>query len=85
MSGLADGRLRAFKKGPIKMAIKAKVRIVPVSICNLYRFFLAPFCPPSSPCTKIPTDLDPSFIPSLAKDCGLRLLGGASIWSAGEK
>lgn len=32
------GKLMPFKKGPIKMAIKAKKRIVPVSICNLYRF-----------------------------------------------
>lgn len=32
------GKLMPFKKGPIKMAIKAKKRIVPVSICNVYRW-----------------------------------------------
>jgi len=30
----ASGRLMPFKKGPIKMAIKAKKRIVPISICD---------------------------------------------------
>uniref|UniRef100_A0A6T8NGR0 1-acyl-sn-glycerol-3-phosphate acyltransferase n=1 Tax=Hemiselmis andersenii TaxID=464988 RepID=A0A6T8NGR0_HEMAN len=34
----ASGRLMPFKKGPIKMAIKAKKRIVPISICDLHRW-----------------------------------------------
>jgi 1-acyl-sn-glycerol-3-phosphate acyltransferase len=33
-----DGRLAAFKKGPVKMALKAGVRIVPVSIADLHRW-----------------------------------------------
>jgi 1-acyl-sn-glycerol-3-phosphate acyltransferase len=33
-----SGRLQTFKKGPIKMAIKAKKKIVPVSICDLHRW-----------------------------------------------
>mmetsp|Transcript_91614 Transcript_91614/g.182518 ORF Transcript_91614/g.182518 Transcript_91614/m.182518 type:complete len:352 (-) Transcript_91614:89-1144(-) len=38
-----DGTLKNFKKGPFKMAPKAGVRIVPVSISGLYRFM-----PPSA-------------------------------------
>mmetsp|Transcript_40824 Transcript_40824/g.79932 ORF Transcript_40824/g.79932 Transcript_40824/m.79932 type:complete len:339 (-) Transcript_40824:434-1450(-) len=33
-----SGKLMPFKKGPIKMAIKAKKRIVPISICNLHKW-----------------------------------------------
>jgi len=33
-----DGKLKKFKKGPFKMSSKAGVRIIPVSICNMYRW-----------------------------------------------
>lgn len=33
-----DGRLQQFKTGPFKMASKANVRVVPVSICGLHRW-----------------------------------------------
>jgi len=33
-----NGRLQEMKMGPIKMAKKAGVKIVPVSICNLYKW-----------------------------------------------
>lgn len=33
-----DGRLQPMKAGPIKMAVKAGVKVVPVSICNLYKW-----------------------------------------------
>ena len=35
----ADGRLKAFKRGPFKMALQAGVPIVPVSICGLARWY----------------------------------------------
>lgn len=34
----SDGCLRNFKKGPFKMSAKAGVSIVPVSICDIYRW-----------------------------------------------
>eukprot|EP00281_Chroomonas_sp_CCMP1168_P033613 CAMPEP_0206242576 /NCGR_PEP_ID=MMETSP0047_2-20121206/17135_1 /ASSEMBLY_ACC=CAM_ASM_000192 /TAXON_ID=195065 /ORGANISM="Chroomonas mesostigmatica_cf, Strain CCMP1168" /LENGTH=347 /DNA_ID=CAMNT_0053667613 /DNA_START=30 /DNA_END=1073 /DNA_ORIENTATION=- len=40
------GKLMPFKKGPIKMALKAKKKIVPVSICNLYRWMPDTACTP---------------------------------------
>jgi len=59
-----DGRLRAFKKGPIKMAIKAGVRIVPVSICNLYRWMpnsaATPLAFPRNVEVKIHPPIDPA-------------------------
>jgi 1-acyl-sn-glycerol-3-phosphate acyltransferase len=33
-----DGRLQTMKAGPIKMAMKSGVKVVPVSICNLYKW-----------------------------------------------
>ena len=36
-----DGRLQSMKAGPIKMAVKAGVKVVPVSICNLYKWMPA--------------------------------------------
>ena len=33
-----DGKLKKFKKGPFKMSSMANVRIIPVSICNMYRW-----------------------------------------------
>jgi len=38
-----DGTLKQFKKGPFKMSKKAGVRIIPVSICDLWRWM-----PPSA-------------------------------------
>ena len=38
-----DGRLKKFKKGPFKMSARAKVDILPVSICDLHRWM-----PPSA-------------------------------------
>lgn len=59
-----DGRLRAFKKGPVKMAIKAGVRIVPVSICNLYRWMpnsaATPLAFPRDVEVKIHPPIDPA-------------------------
>lgn len=34
----ADGRLQAFKRGPFKMALRAGVPIVPVTVCDLHRW-----------------------------------------------
>lgn len=33
-----DGHLKRFKKGPFTMAKTSKVRVVPVSICNLWKW-----------------------------------------------
>ena len=34
-----DGRLKAFKRGPFKMALRANVPVVPVTICDLARWY----------------------------------------------
>lgn len=58
-----DGRLKEFKKGPIKMAMKAGVKLVPVSICNLYKWMpgsaVTPLAVPRNVVVKIHPGIDP--------------------------
>ena len=59
-----DGRLQTMKSGAIKMAQKAGVRIVPVSICNLYKWMpttaLTPMAFPQRVEVKIHPPVDPA-------------------------
>jgi 1-acyl-sn-glycerol-3-phosphate acyltransferase len=59
-----DGRIAAFKKGPIKMAIKAGVRIVPVSIADLHRWMpdsaLVPLAVPRGVTVTVHPAIDPA-------------------------
>ena len=59
-----DGRLAAFKKGPVKMALKAGVRIVPVSIAGLHRWMpdtaLAPLGLPRAVVVTLHPPVDPA-------------------------
>jgi len=58
-----DGRLKSFKKGPIKMAMRAGVKLVPISICNLYKWMpgsaVTPLAVPRNVIVKIHPGIDP--------------------------
>mmetsp|Transcript_46182 Transcript_46182/g.72264 ORF Transcript_46182/g.72264 Transcript_46182/m.72264 type:complete len:250 (+) Transcript_46182:102-851(+) len=58
-----DGRLKKFKKGPIKMAQKAGVKIVPVSICNMYKWMPSTSATPLAVPQNIEVKIHPAIDP----------------------